>query len=324
MEQKTRWAICGLGKISRRFLKVARSLKNVEIVACVSSSKERAIAYQKKYGIKYAFTYRELTDNATVVDAVYVCSHTSMHRANAEMFLKAKIPVLCEKAFSSSRQNAAEMIECAKANNTLLMEAMWTRFLPATQYAEKIAKSGDLGKIKKLVGWFWAGIGHGPKSRVFWKETSGGSILDLGVYLAHYSNMLLGSPDNIKAEGKVIHDVDRYCNFTLTYKDGAVAQLGSSFRFLNIREGFTIFLEKGTVKIPRFFAGNRVIVKPDGGQKRVERFEKRDGFAYEIMHFGDLIKQGKKQSPVMTFDTTLSIMSVLDELNRQLGVDFGQ
>ena len=215
MEPKIRWALCGLGRISKRFVKVVTRLaKDAEIIACVSSSKERALAYQKRFGLKYALTYQELADNPTLVDAVYVCSNINKHSDNVKMFLNAKIPVLCEKAFSFNYSTALEMIECSKENNTILMEAMWTRFLPATQFVKQITDSKELGNISSLTGWFWAGIGHGPNSRIYKKETCGGSILDIGVYLVHYSLMLLGMPEKIEAAGKVIKDVDRWCNFS--------------------------------------------------------------------------------------------------------------
>lgn len=323
MEKKIRWAVCGLGRISQRMMRVIKSLENdAEVVACVSSSKERAIAYKNKFGLEHAFTYKELAQNPEIVDAVYVCSNINVHKANVEMFLDAKIPVLCEKPFSFNLSTATAMIESAKRNNTLLMEAMWTRFLPATQYAKNEVDSAGLGKIRAITGWFWAGIGHMPSSRVFHKETCGGSILDLAVYLTHYSLMLLGKPEKIEAAGKVINGVDRWCDFNFTYSDGVKAKLGSSFKFLAIRESFTIELEHGTIKVPRFFDAKRVIIKPDKGKKIVKRFKKVDGFTYEILHFGQLIRDGKKESPIMTHERTLEVMRILEELNGQMGVSF--
>lgn len=322
MEGKTKWAVCGLGRISRRFVRVVKSLKDAEVAACVSSSKKRAEAYRKKYGLEYAFTYDELAQNPSVVDAVYVCSDTRNHKPNAVRFLNAKIPVLCEKAFSYNYESAAAMTDCAKANDTLLMEAMWTQFLPATRYVRECVQSGRLGKIKSVSGWFWAGIGHLPKSRVFTKESCGGSVLDLAVYLVTYCSMLLGAPNQIRATGKVVDGVDRYCNFEFVYADGVKAKLHSSFRFLAIKENFIIECEKGKIVIPRFYGAKRVIVKPTRGKTVVKKFEKIDGFSYEIRHFGELIRNNSKESPVMTHEATLDTMKILEELNRQLGVNF--
>lgn len=321
--KKIRWAVCGLGRISKRFVKVVQSLvQNAEVVACVSSSKERALKYQQKFGLKHAFTYQELADNPTAVDAVYVCSNINVHIKNVQMFLNAKIPVLCEKPFSFNHATAVKMVEYAKESKTLLMEAMWTRFLPATKYVVETAESKALGNIRSLTGWFWAGIGHGPNSRVFKKETCGGSVLDLAVYLTHYSLMLLGVPEKITAEGQVINGVDRYCNFRFDYPDGAKASLSSSFKLLAIKEGFTINCEKGKIFIPRFFDAKRVVVTTADNKKIVKHFKKIDGFSYEIEHFGDLVRSGKTESPVMTFDRTLNVMKILEELNSQLGVTF--
>ena len=42
-----RWAVCGLGKISHRWVKVANSLPNMKVVCAVSKSKKRAEIYRK-------------------------------------------------------------------------------------------------------------------------------------------------------------------------------------------------------------------------------------------------------------------------------------
>ncbi|MDR0831761.1 MAG: Gfo/Idh/MocA family oxidoreductase [Bacillales bacterium] len=322
MENQFKWAVCGLGRISKRFVKVINKLsKNSIVIACVSSSKERAIKYQKKYNIKYALTYKELAESPSLVDAVYVCTNINMHHINVKMFLEKKIPILCEKTFSYDYKTAQEMIETAKNNNTLIMEAMWTKFLPATQYVTEVIKKHNLGKLISFKGNFCAGIGHGPNSRIYKKELCGGSILDLGVYLVHYSLMINGLPNKITTNGKVINGVDRWCNFSFIYDDNVIGHLRSSFKLLEIKEAFIINYENGYIKIPRFFDAKKVIVKTFN-QKVIKKFKKVDGFIYEIEHFENLVRNKTLESPVVNYDTTLSVMEILEELNRQLGVTF--
>ena len=317
-----RWAVCGLGKISHRWVKVANSLPNMKVVCAVSKSKNRAEIYRKTYDMDYAFTYEELVENKECIDAVYVSTHMSEHKHIVEMFLKAKIPVLCEKSFAVNSIQAQSMIRCARENNVLLMEAMWCRFLPATRYVEQLVKEKKYGDIIHLSGDFKAGWGHGHNSRVWRHDVGGGSVLDLAVYLVHYAYMLLGKPKQVIATGKVRHDVDIYSDFIFEYKKNIRCDLHSSLQFPKLREAFHIYMKKGIIIIPSFYGAKKVIEIPQVGKRKIVRFPKIDGFSYEILHFVELENSNKKESPIVPLSVTLDVMELLDEINKQIGVSF--
>lgn len=317
-----RWAVCGLGKISHRWVKVASSLPDMKVIAAVSSSKERAKNYQDKYNMDYAFTYDELAQNPTLVDAVYVATNMNDHMRVVTMFLKAGIPVLCEKSFALNSEQAKNMIDTARHFNVLLMEAMWCRVLPATRLVDKMIKEKKYGEILHTSGDFKAGWGHGPKSRVWRHDVGGGSVLDLAVYLVHYTKMLLGRPVQIFATGKVNDGVDLSCDMIFEYKDNVLCDLHSSLEFPTLKEAYRIYLEKGIIIVPSFYGARKVIEKPYQGKKKVTKFPRIDGFSYEISHFVELHRAGKKESEIVPLDTTYEVMELLEEINRQLGVVF--
>lgn len=317
-----RWAVCGLGKISHRWVKVANSIEQTQVVAAVSSSKERAKTYQKHYGMTYAFTYDELAENPTIVDAVYVATNMNKHREIVEKFIKAGIPVLCEKSFALNVEQTKSMIQAARHHNVLLMEAMWCRLLPATAYVHKIIIEKKHGEILDVTGNFKAGWGHGPNSRVWKHELGGGSVLDLAVYLVHYAHMLLGKPKKILATGKVVRGVDRFCDFTMDYENGVQCNFHSSLQFPTIKEAFKIFCQQATIIIPSFYGARKVIEISTSKQKIVTKFPKVDGFIYEIKHFMELVKKNQKESQIVPLSLTLEVMESLEEINHQLGVIF--
>lgn len=321
-DEPVKWAICGLGKISKRFLKVLRSVPDTEVVACVSSSKERALAYGKKYGIKHALTYDELAANPNIADAVYISTHMNAHAKPTMLYLNAKIPVLCEKSFAVSEAEALQMIQCAKDNDTLLMEAMWTRFLPATLYVQELLKSGKLGAIKSARARFEVGIGHGLGSRVFKKEVGGGSILDVGVYPTTYTHMLLGMPQSICANGRIKNGVEVNCNTEFIYPNGVKAKFRVSVEFMTLKEHYIIECENGTITVPSFYGATKVKVKYNNGRKEVKKFEKIDGFTYEVRHFNQLIRENAKESPVMTHQITLEVVRLLEAQLKAVGIKF--
>jgi predicted dehydrogenase len=56
--------------------------------------------------------------------------------------------VLCEKPFTINANEAKVLFGMAKEKNLFVMEAMWTRFLPVTQYISDLVKGGTLGDVK--------------------------------------------------------------------------------------------------------------------------------------------------------------------------------
>ncbi len=317
-----RWAVCGLGKISHRWVRVANNISGMKVVAAVSSSKERAESYKKKYEMEYALTYEEMAKNPSIVDAVYVSTNMSDHERIVNMFLSAGIPVLCEKSFALNVKQAKSMIDCAHKNNVILMEAMWCRVLPASRYVEQMIIEKRYGEILKTTGNFKAGWGHGPKSRVWRHDVGGGSVLDLAVYLVHYTLMLLGKPEKVIATGKVINGVDRYCDIRFEYAHQVKCDLHSSLEFPKLKEAYKIYCEKGTIIIPSFYGAKKVIEKPMNGHKKVTKFPNVDGFSYEIKHFSELVNADKKGSDIIPLSLTLEVMEILQEINRQIGVVF--
>ncbi|MCL2369645.1 MAG: Gfo/Idh/MocA family oxidoreductase [Firmicutes bacterium] len=316
--RKIRWAICGLGRIAERFLTVCNGIENCEVVATASSDKRRAEEFAVRHNLKYAYTYDELYKSKEI-DAVYIATNMSVHCPNTLGLLANRIPMLCEKSFSLDDLQAAKMITSAKQNDTLLMEAMWTRFLPSTQKVVELVRSGMLGAITHIDGIFAGDMRGDPDCRIFKKELGGGSVLDIGVYVVAYVYALLGVPSGISASGIVEGGVDHECNFELTYDCGAKAKLLSSV-IREYRANMEITCQKGKITIPDFFGAKSVEVEYADKTKKQYTFEDIDGFVYQIRHFNELLRTGKKQSLIQTFEDTYQVMKILTEANRQMGV----
>ncbi|MEZ4931275.1 MAG: Gfo/Idh/MocA family oxidoreductase [Saprospiraceae bacterium] len=96
---------------------------------------EKTTAFANQYHAPHVFgSYEEMT-NCPDLDIVYIASPHVGHHPHALLFLKNKIPVYyCEKPLATNTKGQVkEMIETARRNNTFLMEAIWTRFIPVLQ-----------------------------------------------------------------------------------------------------------------------------------------------------------------------------------------------
>ena len=127
----TRWGIAGPGAIATRFADGMRSVAGGTVVAVGSRSAERAEAFAQRFDIARSYgSYEELAaDDA--VDAVYVATPPSRHAADALLFLGAGKHVLCEKPFTLNATQTSEVVRAAREQDRFVMEAMWSRFLPA-------------------------------------------------------------------------------------------------------------------------------------------------------------------------------------------------
>ena len=84
-----------------------------------------------------------------------------------------------------------------------------------------------------------------------------------------------------------------------------------------------IYFEKGILKIPRFTTAKKFKLKT-ANKKKKYKFKFKNGFQYEIDHFADLISNNQKESPLRTYKDTLEVMKILQIINKQLGLEFGE
>ncbi len=138
MTRIIRWGILGTGRIARDFAAGLRATPDAVLAAVASRSDEGAQAFATQFDVPRAFgSYQALVD-CPDVDIVYIATPHPMHAANALLALRADKAVLCEKPFAMNRREAGEIVALARAKNLFLMEAMWTRFMPALAEVRRI------------------------------------------------------------------------------------------------------------------------------------------------------------------------------------------
>ena len=131
--EKIRVGVVGPGRIVRRVMKDFYKAQSVEMTAIASRNYERAKEAAAEYGAKYAFgSYEELAA-CSEVDLVYIATPHPFHCEQALLMMNSGKHVICEKPIAITEDETRRMSECAKKNGVFLMEAMWTRFFPATK-----------------------------------------------------------------------------------------------------------------------------------------------------------------------------------------------
>jgi predicted dehydrogenase len=186
---------------------------------------------------------------------------------------------------------------------------------------------GELGTMRSVLINFGFTAPEPVPDRMFNPLLGGGSLLDIGLYNVFMAISALGVPDDIQAwMTPAPGGVDEQCAVTFRYRNGAIAQLFSSFSS-NLATEADFSGTHARVRLThRFYEPSTTLEFYPGrvDSRTVIPVEKQPGWGYhyEIRHVQDCLRQGLTESPVMRLDYSLVLMEVLDEIRRKAGIRY--
>ncbi len=318
-----RWGVIAPGGIAHAFA----SAVNNETPSCISAvgsrslgrAKEFAQKFNKDENIRAYGSYEELVQD-DAIDAVYVASPHSEHLAHVSLALNAQKPVLVEKAFTQNAKQARELVELARSKNLLLVEAMWTRFLPHIDVVRQIVESGELGEIESIIADHGQAMNFPPEHRLQNPALAGGALLDMGIYPLSFMHMVLGVPDSVSANATLTSTgVDETLSATLRWNT-AHGLLNTSQKAKTPTTA-SISGTRARIEIPHnFYQPNEVHLIYTDGTRFHSRPDAVAGLAYQAAEFARLLAAGDIESSYITHDDSIAIMGIMDEMRKQVGV----
>ena len=307
MEKTIRWGIVGAGNIANKFARAIKNVEGAELSAVASRTEENGRKFADKHNIKNLFVGYEEMAKSDIVDAVYIATPHTFHKPCAEIFLNAKKHVLCEKPVCVNVKEAVALKKCAEDNGVFLMEAMWTRFLPAINEAVSIAKSGEIGEVRGVKADFCYSLAYDEDSKLYCSDMAGGSLLDVGVYGLNFAAIFLSDKvENIVA----LSDV----------KDG-VDSVSSAINVIKPTTGY-IYGTKGFIMLPSFYGAQKIIINVNGNQTEILKPSIGEGFEEEIMEACNCIRAGKTQSDIMPMSESIRILEQMDYVRKQINLRY--
>jgi xylose dehydrogenase (NAD/NADP) len=98
-------------------------------------------------------------------------------------------------------EQCREMLEVARAEGMIFMEAFMYRFHPQIFKVEELIQEGRIGEVKLIRGTFSFILEDETNIRMV-QGLGGGSLMDVGCYPIHLSNLIYGElPVKVKATG---------------------------------------------------------------------------------------------------------------------------
>lgn len=318
-----RFGLLGAGHIAGKMGKTLAFLAKegcVETYAVASRDLAKSEKLRAEHGFAKAFgSYEEMLADGNV-DAVYVATPNSLHASQVKMCLAAGKHVLCEKPFTLKTSEAAELFAEAKSRGLFLMEALWTRFMPAVGLIRDVIASGEIGEPRFLNGIFALDLAW--KDRVTDPKLGGGALLDLGIYPINFADMFFGLAGAEVSSAAVLspEGVDDQSVITLKYPDGRMASLSTS---MTAAYGTTsrIAGTKGCIDMPMLTTCQEFTVKVgrDGAERKVACPFDCNGYEYEVRAMAEAIRQGRTECNEMPPSKTLEITAFMEKLRAGWG-----
>ncbi|KAJ8340674.1 hypothetical protein SKAU_G00353070 [Synaphobranchus kaupii] len=329
----TKWGICSAGKISHDFTVALKTLPpgDHQVVAVAARNLERAQEFAKKHNISKAYGNYEELANDPEIDVVYVGTIHPCHLPVCTLYMNAGKNVLCEKPFAMNSGEVRKLIASARENKVFLMEAVWTRFFPASREISRVLSQGEVGEVKVARAEIGVPLLHVP--RAVEKELGGGALLDIGVYCLQFALMVFNGerPESIQASGFCLDTgVDEAMVVTLTFPQNRIAVCVCSIA-VQLPNEAVIIGTKGSIRIPaNMWNPTSLVVNGKKTEYPLPQpslplnFVNSTGMRYEAEEVRQCLLKGLKESSRMSLSDSALLMEIMDEARRQVGVLYSQ
>ncbi len=139
-------AVIGTGFWGRNHARVYKELESTELIAICDVNPERAQNTASLFGVKaYTNSARMLKNEE--IEAVSVCTWSTILAKEALKALKAGKHVLVEKPMATDTKQAQKLIETAEKNGLHLTVGFLMRFIPGLQHIREAVKDKKIGDL---------------------------------------------------------------------------------------------------------------------------------------------------------------------------------
>jgi len=324
MSSRLRWGILGTGGIARLF---TRDLVNngFTVSAVGSRTQSAADAFAADFGIATAHASYEALVADPAVDVVYVSTPHPFHAPNAKLAIGAGKHALVEKPFTVNAAEAREVVDLAGRRGVVVLEAMWTRFLPQSVRVRQLIADGAIGEVRTLIADHNQKLPSDPLHRLNNLALAGGALLDLGIYPVSFAHELFGTPTTIRAIGTLSSTgVDRQTAMLLGFEGGRQAVLHTALDTAGPNTA-TVIGTEGSIEFDSVWYTPTVVTVRDSARNVVQTIEPNEasrGMQYQAAELERLVAAGELAGSILSPTETVQVMQTLDEVRRQIGLKY--
>ena len=305
-----RFGIMGAGDIAKKFCAAVKKLPQAEVAAVSSKDLVRAMAFAEENGLTSYYDQYELMLQREDIDAVYIATTHNFHYENILLALSYGKHVLCEKCMVLTAEEARTVFKTAKEKGLFVMEAMWSRFIPAMQKAKKWIEEGLLGEL--VMADYALGFFAQPDHRALVPHLAGGAMYDLGVYAFEGLTYLIDKPLlDIKSNVCWANGVDMTDSVLLEFEDHLLASFRCTIA-APVESCMTIYGTKGRIVLNNPVCPQECRYYGLDGSRFSYQYPVENGFEFEITEAVSCIEQGLLESSVIPHSDTIRCAELFD------------
>jgi predicted dehydrogenase len=318
-----RWGVAATGGIAARFVEGMQLVEDGVVAAVGSRALDRAVGFADRFGIPRRHGSLDELAADPDVDVVYVASPHSRHEADTVRYLEAGKHVLCEKPLALNARQAERMVDTARSNGVFLMEAIWSRFLPAYQRLGELLDAGRIGTPLVVEASFGFTMPVRPEHRLFDLALGGGGLLDLGIYPLQLCSLVFGAPDRVAAVGHLgATGVDERVAAVLHHEAGGLGVVQAAITAPLSCEA-RISGSDGWVRLPAFMhCPQQLVASGPRGEEVVDAAFEGEGLRFQVHEVHRCLREGLGESPEMRLAESVELARTLDEIRRQIGLRY--
>ncbi len=269
MSPPLRGALVGCGFFAVNQLHAWRDVPGVEIVALCDRDAARLALVGDQFGIPRRYTDAEALLADGGFDFVDIATTVASHRPLVELAARHRLPVICQKPFAATMDDARAMVAaCAEAGVPLMVHENF-RWQSPIQAVRAVLDRGDVGDP------FWGRVSFRSGYDVFagqryLAEGSRFIIEDLGIHSLDVARYLFGDVAGLTARTRRVNPAimgEDVATMLLDHASGATSVLDCSYATKLAEEPFpqTLVDVDGALGTIRLSAGYRLTVATTAG-----------------------------------------------------------
>jgi UDP-N-acetylglucosamine 3-dehydrogenase len=282
-------AVIGTGFWGKNHARIYKELANTNLVAICDVNAERAKTIAAQFGVKaYTNSARMLKNKE--IEAVSVCTWSTMLAKEALKALHAGKHVLVEKPMATNTKQAEKLLKTAQENGLHLTVGFLMRFIPGLQHIREAVETKKIGEL----------VSATAKRVSEWPERIGdvGVVKDTAIHDIDVMRYI-SSEDPISVYAKIgsmrNKKFEDYAQIMLTYESGKSAFIESNWLTPYKTRTLTV---TGSDAITRLDYITQELWIENKKESLQPRYPFQEPLKLELQHFADCIAEKKK--PLVT------------------------
>lgn len=305
--------VVGCGGISRAHVTAYRQA-GAKIALVYDVNRAAAQALAQEVGAQVAGALADMAQPGAV-DAVSICTPPAFHLEHCLPFVRARIPVLCEKPLEISVPRAQRLAAEVKKRRGLFLTAYCHRFHPPVVEARKLIASGAIGRPLFFRNQFAGKFVLKGNHRADPKLSGGGCVADNAAHAVDIFRFLVGDVTAVQAQVANLAQKEKVEDFGLLFlqgKKGCVGEIACCYSTPVATNFVEVLGDKGTITINYWVPGRPDITvrcEGDTADTVIDVSQAPDRFTAEIRHFLDCV--AGKAKPAVTVADGLASAQVI-------------